>query len=705
MSETRYKKLYQALQRINQAAASASSPDELLSAVLNEMLEIFKCDRAFLIYPCDPDAPSWRVVMERTRPEWPGALAMNVDFPMTPDSAVVFKEALDSLHPVKHDWRRQNLPISVAGPFSIKAQLVMAIRPKMDKPWLFGLHHCAQAHEYTQEEAMLFADIGNRVAEALSHFLVMRNLRESEGQMLRAKNQAEAATRAKSEFLANMSHEIRTPMNSILGMARLALKAETTPKNRNYLQKIQFSGEHLLGIIDHLLDFSRLDAGKLRMETVDFALGKILENLKTMVAEKAREKGLELVFDIDPGLPLNLRGDPLRLGQVLINLTDNAIKFSEKGRITVRAKKIEENTSGMRVRFEVQDTGIGIGDEVKAKLFQPFQQADTPTTRQYGGVGLGLAISKQLVEMMDDGEMGVDSVPGQGSTFWFGVRLGKTGMPHMAGNNTETEVPSPAMLATISGARILLAEDHPLNQEVAVEFLENAGAAVCVAQNGEEAIDWLHKDHFDCVLMDIQMPVMDGFEAIRLIRADTALAETPVIAMTASVLNEDRERCIAAGFDDFIGKPFRPNMLYATLARRLEARPQQAPFSVITPAPAVDTAWASDPNIIDLSELAKLNGGNKLEMREFALKFLALARQDITKFEAALERNDFAALGALGHYNRAPALMVGARGFASLCQELERGKNGVNIEQARNIVSQMRPLLDRINEQIDKNCA
>lgn len=261
------------------------------------------------------------------------------------------------------------------------------------------------------------------------------------------------------------------------------------------------------------------------------------------------------------------------------------------------------------------------------------------------------------------------------------------------------------MYKNIFCARILLVENNLLNQEIAVEFLENAGATVCVAQNGAEAIDLLRKDHFDCVLMDIQMPVMDGFEATRLIRADAALAETPVIAMTASSSNEYRERCIAAGFNDFSSKPFRPDMLYTTLARWLEARPQQMPFSVITPTSTIDTAWAGDPNIIDLSVPAELIGGNKLEMREFALKFLTSARYDLTKIESALKRNDLSALGTLGHHNRAPAIMVGAMGFANLCQALELGKDSVNMDQARDIVSQMRPLLDRINEQIDKDLA
>ena len=495
---------------------------------------------------------------------------------------------------------------------------------------------------------------------------------------------AESANRIKSEFLANMSHEIRTPMNSILGMAHLALNLAVEPRNRGYLMKIKTSGEHLLGIIDDLLDFSRLDAGKLKIDTVDFDLCRVLDNVNNLVAGKAAEKGLELVYDIDATLCTNLRGDPLRLVQILVNYADNAVKFTETGQITLRARNIGESETDCLVRFEVQDTGIGMGDAELAKLFQPFQQLDASSTRRYGGTGLGLAICRQLAGMMRDGEVGVDSSPGRGSTFWFIVRLAKSDQPCKSG----LEMPT-AWLSALNGTFVLLAENNLFNQQVAIEFLENAGATVCVAQNGKEALELLCHDRFDCVLMDIQMPVMDGLEAARLIRANPDWAEIPVIAMTASASDEDKEHCLAAGMNDFIGKPFKPDAFYAVIAKCLAGR-----------------AAVDDTILIDFTRLAELVGDNKLKMREFALKFLASATQDMIEVEAALENCDLTALSALGHHIKSPAYMAGATGFADLCKTLEiHGRDGKSMEQIESIVIQMRQLLGRIGLYVDQELA
>ena len=527
---------------------------------------------------------------------------------------------------------------------------------------------------------------------------------EATHELREKKEEAEHANQEKARFLANMSHEIRSPMNSVLGMTQLALNAETNPKQRDYLEKIHSSGEHLLCIIDDILDFSRIEVGKLDIETIDFELGRVMQSLVDLAVWKTSEKNIKLTFNVDPGISRTLCGDPLRLRQILINYVNNAIKFTEQGEIIIRAILLEKNEKDNLLRFEVQDTGIGMTRKEMAGLFQMFRQADSSTSRKYGGSGLGLAISKGLAELMG-GEVGVESEAGKGSTFWLTVRLGKAVRPEwlqpgkdLFARQGQTKEFNAAD-ETINGAHILLAEDNPFNQQVAVEFLKSAGATVCVANNGKEALDLLSRERFDCVLMDIQMPEMDGLEATRIIRADPDMAGMPVIGITANVANEDRERCFAAGMDDFIGKPFKPHMFYATIAKWLPARPPQAAQNVM---PANETAHGGNPGIIDLAVLSELMGEDRKKMREFALRFVDSVQADMVKIEAALESKDVAALQTLGHHVKSPATMVGAMGFANLCQALEHSES---IEQVRGIVNQLHPLLKRIKEYIDKNLA
>lgn len=506
---------------------------------------------------------------------------------------------------------------------------------------------------------------------------------------------ADEAVAAKSEFLANMSHEIRTPMNSILGMAHLANKVTTDAKTRQYIENIQISGQHLLSIIDDILNFSKIASGKFTLEHIDFYLKDVLHRLKNMVSDKAKINKLRLEFDIDPGLPTYFNGDPVRLFQVLMNLADNAIKFTERGQIVIRATKIMEDEEFCRVRFEVQDSGIGISKENISNLFQAFQQANSQSTRQHGGTGLGLAISKQLVEMMDDGKIGVESIPGQGSMFWFEVRLSISKPPKKPKKSKEKSPSSEHF--SLKGIRVLLAENNLFNQQVATEILENEGITVCIANNGSEAIDLLEKEPFDCVLMDLQMPVMDGFEAARNILNNPKFTQLPIIAMTANVSTEDRKKCRDAGMVDFISKPFTPEKLFETIAKWQSVQPIQMDFFGQAELSTTDLADSEDRHIIDFSVLSQLVGNNLTKMREFANMFLDLALKDMVKIDTALKQADFQSLAKLAHHNRSPALMVGAIGFAELCSELEKqSKQTDELHIIAATVSKMRSQLDQI---------
>ncbi len=388
-----------------------------------------------------------------------------------------------------------------------------------------------------------------------------------------AKEAAEAANRAKSTFLANMSHELRTPMNAIMGMTVLALRKTSDPALIEKLGKIDHASKHLLNVINDILDISKIEAEHLRLEHIDFDVGSVLDDLSRLLGYRAREKSLLLQVENSPELAqMALQGDPLRLGQILLNLTTNAIKFTDQGSVTVRALLIDETASKVMLRFEVVDTGIGISAEAQKQLFTAFEQADGSMTRKYGGTGLGLAISKRLANLMG-GEIGVTSEAGAGCTFWVRIPLAKAQAATASATPPDVDVPAESRLKTQhASARILLAEDEPINQEVSCAMLRDVGLSVDVAEDGSQAVAMAKAGRYDLILMDMQMPNMNGIDATRIIRADSLNRETPIVAMTANAFDEDRQICLVAGMNDHIGKPVDPGLLFETLLKWLDRR-------------------------------------------------------------------------------------------------------------------------------------
>ena len=522
----------------------------------------------------------------------------------------------------------------------------------------------ALAHELEQHRNHLEELVATRTAE-----------------LAEARLRADSANRAKSAFLANMSHEIRTPLNAIIGLTHLLKRSKVTPQQARRLESIEAAGAHLLSVISDILDLAKIEAGHLQLEVVDFHLSSLLDNVRSLTESQAQARGLKFLVECQNDASGWVQGDVTRIRQALLNYTSNALKFTERGQVTLRCRVVEETGQSLLVRFEVQDTGAGIPPENLSRLFQTFEQLDTSTTRRFGGTGLGLAVTKRLAGLMG-GEVGVHSQPDQGSLFWFTARVERAAGPAQMRPRRLEGNAEQRLRRDFAGALLLLAEDNAINREVACELLQAVGMRVDTAEDGRQAVAMAARQEYALILMDVQMPELDGQEAARQIRALPAARRVPILAMTANVFEEDRQQCLRAGMDDFVPKPVEPGHLYAKLLRWLSAGQQVVHETALVKSVDIPDWLTSLPGC-DLTRGLSLLQGDAPRYVRLLEEMIQSSQREI----AALEPDG---MRRQAHKLKGAAANLGALRIAALASSLE--ENAVHLTDFQPLLLELEQL-------------